>query len=455
MNFSILLVDDEESQREPIKGFLQKKGYTVYPASSFDQAKHLFKENLIDLVITDFKLKGKTGLDVLKEVKSSNPLIPVVIMTAFGTIEDAVNLMKLGAFDYLLKPIELEELLFTIEKVKELSNLKSENKQLREQLVEKFSFDSIISSSGEMESIINLAGRVADSKATVLIRGESGTGKELIAKAIHFTSDRKDKPFVTVNCAAMPDTLFESELFGHERGAFTGAEKQRIGKFELADKGTLFIDEVGDIPPAVQVKLLRAIQFGQIERLGGNKTLNLDVRIVTATNRNLEEMIRNNEFREDLYYRFNVVQIQIPSLRSRKIDIPPLINHFLEKYSSQNGKIVKTISKESHNALMKYDYPGNVRELENIIQRAVVLTRNTVLSLNDLPNSISEPEYFELNGKNNTNIELGDMNLCVEQLEKSMIGKALKQTAGNQVKAAELLNISERTLRYKMTKYKI
>jgi two-component system NtrC family response regulator len=253
----------------------------------------------------------------------------------------------------------------------------------------------------------------------------------------------------------MPDTLFESELFGHERGAFTGAEKQRIGKFELADKGTLFIDEVGDIPPAVQVKLLRAIQFGQIERLGGNKTLNLDVRIVTATNRNLEEMIRNNEFREDLYYRFNVVQIQIPSLRSRKIDIPPLINHFLEKYSSQNGRIVKTISKESHNALMKYDYPGNVRELENIIQRAVVLTRNTVLSLNDLPNSISEPEYFELNGKNNTNIELGDMNLCVEQLEKSMIGKALKQTAGNQVKAAELLNISERTLRYKMTKYKI
>lgn len=454
MNFSILLVDDEESQREPIKGFLLKKGYQVISASTYDEAILLFKENLIDLVVTDFKLKSKTGLDVLKEVKAINPIIPVIIMTAFGTIEDAVNLMKLGAFDYLQKPIELDELILNIEKAQEISNLKSENKQLKHQLSEKYSFDSIISQSGEIESVLNIAGRVAESKASVLIRGESGTGKELIAKAVHFSSDRKDKPFITVNCAAMPDTLFESELFGHERGAFTGADKQRIGKFEMANGGTLFIDEVGDIPPTVQVKLLRAIQFGQIERLGSNKTLNLDVRIITATNRNLEEMIQKNEFREDLYYRFNVVQIQIPPLRNRKIDIPSLVNYFIEKYSKINGKNIKSISKEALNSLMKYDFPGNVRELENIIQRAVVLTRNNIISLVDLPNSITEPTYFEFSNFSIEKLELGDLNRKVEDLEIALINKALQKTAGNQVKAAELLNISDRTLRYKLSKLK-
>jgi two-component system NtrC family response regulator len=452
-NTSILLVDDEESQREPIKGYLVKKGYQVITAASFDEALLLFKDNLVDIVITDFKLQGRTGLDVLKEIKSINPMIPVVVMTAFGTIEDAVNLMKQGAFDYIQKPIELDELLLTIEKIEELSSLKSENKQLRQQLNEKYSFDSIVSQSGDMESILNIAGRVANSKATVLVRGESGTGKELIAKAIHYSSDRKDKPFVVVNCAAMPDTLFESELFGHEKGAFTGADKIRIGKFEMADKGTLFIDEVGDIPLAVQVKLLRAIQFGQIERLGSNKTISLDVRIITATNRNLEEMIQKNEFREDLYYRFNVVQIQIPPLRSRKIDVPSLVNYFIEKYALQNEKKIKSISKEAMSCLMKYDFPGNVRELENIIQRAVVLTRSNVISLVDLPNKITEPEYLEFEF-NVDKLELGDMNLKVEQMEKALIDKALKKTGGNQVKAAELLNISERTLRYKLSRYK-
>jgi len=454
MNFSILLVDDEESQREPIKGFLQKKGYDVLPAASFGEARTLFKEHLIDLVITDFKLKDKTGLDVLREIKSVNPMVPVVVMTAYGSVDDAVKLMKLGAYDYLQKPIELDELLIIIRKAEEYLHLKSENKQLKQQLSEKFSFESIVSRSEEMEVVLNMAGRVADSKATVIIRGESGTGKELIAKAIHYSGDRKSKPFITVNCAALPETLFESELFGHEKGAFTGADKPRTGKFEMADGGTLFIDEVGDIPPAVQVKLLRAVQFGQIEKLGSSKTIELDVRIITATNRNLEEMIQKNEFREDLYYRFNVIQIKIPPLRERKADIPALVNHFIEKYSSVNGKNIKTISKEAMNLLMKYDYPGNIRELENIIQRAVVLTRNSIISLNDMPKALTESGFTGSDETDLGKTESGDLNHSVEQLEKSMIEKALKKTGGNQSKAAEMLNISERTLRYKLSKYK-
>jgi len=298
-----------------------------------------------------------------------------------------------------------------------------------------------------------VAARVAPSKASVLVRGESGTGKELVARAVHFASDRKDKPFVVVNCAAMPDSLFESELFGHERGAFTGAEKQRIGKFELADKGTLFIDEVGDIPLAVQVKLLRAVQFGQFERLGGNKTISTDVRIITATNRNLEEMIRKNEFREDLYYRFNVVPIRIPPLRERKADIPLLISHFIDKYASQNQKEVRSLSKEAQNALLKYDFPGNIRELENIIQRAVVLTRGKIITLTDLPANIGEPVYFE-NHSGNAGLEIGDMNKKVEDLEKAMIDLALKKSGGVQIKAAEMLSISDRMFRYKFKKYR-
>ncbi|MBM2814795.1 MAG: two-component system, NtrC family, response regulator [Ignavibacteria bacterium] len=452
--YKILLVDDEESQREAIKGFLEVEGYTVFPAFSHSEAIKLFQVHDLDLVLTDFRLLDKTGLDVLKDVKSINPLVPVIVMTAFGTIDSAVNLMKQGAFDYLQKPIELDELLLSIQKCEELSYLKSENKQLKELLSEKFSFESIISQSGEMESILSMATRVANSKATVLVRGESGTGKELIARAIHFASDRKDKPFIVVNCAAMPETLFESELFGHEKGAFTGAERQRLGKFELASQGTLFIDEVGDIPAAIQVKLLRAIQFGQFERLGGNKVINTDVRIITATNRNLEEMIRKNEFREDLYYRFNVVPIFIPPLRARKVDIPVLTNYFIKKYAAQNEKEVKSISKEAMNALMKYDFPGNIRELENMLQRSVVLTRNNFISINDLPNHITEPAYFENKDLDLENLEIGDMSRKVEELEKALIELALKKTGGVQVKAAELLNISDRMFRYKFKKYK-
>jgi two-component system NtrC family response regulator len=326
------------------------------------------------MVITDYRLSDKTGFDILEEVRKQNPNIPIVIMTAYGSIDDAVKIMKSGAYDYLQNPIELSELLHIIEKCYERSHLISENILLRQQLESHYKFSSIISQSDEMEAVLNMAGRVANSKASVLICGESGTGKELIAKAIHYSSPRKNKPFVVVNCAAMPETLFESELFGHEKGAFTGAEKMRIGKFEQADGSTLFIDEVGDIPLLIQVKLLRAIQFGEIQRVGSNKTMQLDVRIIAATNRNLNKMIEDNEFREDLFYRLNVVAIQIPPLRSRKLDIQPLVEHFIEKYAALKKKEVFSITKEALNLLTKYDFPGNIRELENIIQRAIVLT---------------------------------------------------------------------------------
>lgn len=451
--FSILLVDDEASQREPIKGFLENQGYIVFSAASYQESVNLFKNNNVDLVLTDYKLKDKSGLEVLSEVKSLNPMVPVIVMTAYGTIESAVNLMKQGAFDYIQKPIDLDELLISIEKAEELTNLKAENKQLKQLLSVKFNFDSIISQSGEIEAILSLASRVAPSKATVLVRGESGTGKELIARAIHFASERKDNSFVVVNCASLPETLFESELFGHEKGAFTGAERQRTGKFELADKGTLFIDEIGDIPLNIQVKLLRAIQFGQIERLGSNKTISTDVRIVAATNRNLEEMIKNGEFREDLYYRINVFPIFIPPLRKRKVDIPVLVDYFIQKYSLQNDRQITGISKEAMHALMKYDFPGNVRELENIIQRAIILSRNSIISINDLPSLVSLQHKSEYSINNNF-FEPGDLNIKVEELEKRLIDSALEQCGGVQTKAAEILNISERMLRYKLKKYK-
>jgi DNA-binding NtrC family response regulator len=450
--FHILMIDDEDTQREAIAGFLRKKKYDVHTSSSCDEGIEYFRNNQVDLIITDYKMPEKTGEDVIKEAREINPAITIVVVTAHGKVDIAVDLLKKGAYDYIQKPIELMELIQIIEKVKERQYLISENEILRQQLKEKYSFDSIISESSEMEEVLNTTARVADSKASILIRGESGTGKELIAKAIHYASSRKDKPFVVVNCAAMPETLFESELFGHEKGAFTGANKQRIGKFEQADGGTLFIDEVGDIPAQIQVKLLRAIQFGQIERLGGDSTIDLDVRIVSATNRNLEEMIEKGEFREDLYYRFNVVTIRIPPLRKRKLDIKPLVSHFIKRYSNLNHIDKCEISKEALDALLKYNYPGNIRELENIIQRAVVLSRDGIITVKDLPDLNLKSQT---NNKNDIKPVMGNLNQKVEEMEKMLIKEALEISGGNQVKAAEMLEINERTLRYKMSKYNL
>ncbi len=441
-NMRILLIDDEAAQIISLKSFLERRNYTVFTAESGIEGMKII-QNGIDLVLTDFRMPEMNGLEVVEAVKEFNPEIPVVVITAFSDTEDAVKVMKEGAFDYLSKPVNLDELEALVKQVKEHNYLVSENKLLKEQLAEKYKFDSIISQSGEMEEVLNTAGRVAKSKATVLIRGESGTGKELIAKAIHYSSDRKDKPLITVNCAALSENLLESELFGHEKGSFTGAISQRVGRFEQADGGTLFIDEIGDIAPQTQVKLLRALQFGEFDRVGGSHTIKTDVRVITATNRNLEKMIQQGIFREDLFYRINVVTVAIPSLRERKTDIPVLIRHFLEKYSKENNKSITAMSKEAQDYMMRYHFPGNIRELENLIERAVVMAREEIITTADLPSGLSVSTENEILDPYNFSDSYPDK---VAAFEKVMIEKALELKHGNQSRSAEFLGISERHL---------
>lgn len=448
-DFRILLIDDEPAQILSIQSFLKRRNYQVVSANSGTDGLALFKKGNVNLVFTDFRMPDMNGLQVVQEIAKINPEIPVVVLTAYSDSEDAVQVMKEGAFDYLSKPIDLDELELLVQKAKERSYLISENKLLRTQLEERYKFDAVISQSGEMEEVLNTAGRAAKSKATVLIRGESGTGKELIAKAVHFASSRKDKAMITVNCAALTETLLESELFGHEKGSFTGASARRIGRFEQANGGTLFIDEIGDIPLQTQVKLLRALQFGEFQRVGGTETIKVDVRIITATNRNLEEMIQQGLFREDLFYRINVVAIHIPPLRERKTDIPLLITYFIEKYASENEKEISGISREAQDYLMRYRFPGNIRELENIIERAVVMSRDTLITTSDLPAGLSvthESVILDPADSSHSFIEK------VAAFETAMIEEALEVKKGNQSQAAKMMGISERHLRSRMQK---
>jgi two-component system NtrC family response regulator len=444
--YAILIIDDEQTQVKALLGFLKKQGYrtegTTSPAEGIDKVQNL----PIDLVLTDYKMPEKNGVEVLREVKAINPEVDVVVMTAYGSIESAKEALQAGAIDYLTKPIDLVQLELVIKKARERKQLVSENQRLREQLAEKYRVREIISQSPEMEEVLSRAARVASSKATVLIRGESGTGKEQVARAIHAASPWKDGPFVAVNCAALSEGVLESELFGHEKGAFTGAVHQLKGRFERAHGGTLFIDEVGDMPPSVQVKLLRAIQEHAFERVGGTETIHVDTRIVAATNRHLEKLLQEGRFREDLYYRLNVVTITIPPLRDRRQDIPPLAEHFLKKYAEENSKPVRGLSKEAMDALMKYDYPGNVRELENIIEQAVVLSRGEIITTDDLPGTVrglqSEQDFSS-----------GNLEERVAAYEQKLIREALNKAGGVQTKAAQLLGLSERNLRYKLNKH--
>jgi DNA-binding NtrC family response regulator len=445
--FSILIIDDEESQLKSLSSFLKRRKYSVFTASSGPEGYKIVQNNQIDLVFTDFRMPEWDGITVVNKLTDLNPELDIVVMTAYGNVDDAVKIMKAGAYDYLTKPIDLDEFESLINRIKEKRILIRENKILREQLLEKFKFDAIISQSGEMEEILNTSARVAKSKANVLIRGESGTGKELIARAIHYASDRRNKPFVVVNMAAITETLMESELFGHEKGAFTGANQQRIGRFEQADGGSLFIDEVGDIPLSVQVKILRLIQFGQFERLGSSVTQSADVRIITATHRNLEEMIKDSKFREDLFYRLNVISIRIPPLRERRIDIPLLVNHFLLKYSQENGKEIKGISQEGLDKLLKYDFPGNIRELENLIEHAVIMCRGEYITQADFPPELRViPEKSILDP---ANLDHGYEEKLIT-FEKEMITRAIDDQNGNQSAAARSLGISERHLRSRL-----
>ena len=446
---SILVVEDGKSQREMLRDFLREEEYDVSEASNGDKALRQVAENYFDLLLLDYKMPGMDGMEVLEEVKHISPEIDVVMMTAYGTIETAVECMKAGAADYIIKPIELLELLILIERISERRTLIKENKILREELRDKgITTDQIIYQGPAMNELINLAGRVANSHATILIQGESGTGKELIARLIHTLSPRSERPMITINCAALPENLLESELFGHEKGAFTGASQRRIGRFEEADGGTLFLDEIGDLSPPVQVKLLRFLQEREFQRLGGNRTIRSDVRVISATNQDLETKVKEGTFRKDLFYRLNVVAIDIPPLRERKEDLSPLIDHFLKRFANENRKRIDGISPPSKDLLLKYDYPGNVRELENIIERAVVITRESVISDADLPFSLNSP-HADQEGA----MTRGTMKESVEGLERQMIRKAMQETANHQTRAAGLLGISERMLRYKLKKY--
>ncbi len=450
-DYSILIVDDEESQRNVLSGYLQKKGFKIFSASSGNAGIELAKDNMIDIVLSDYKMPDKTGLEVLEEVKRINPEINFVILTAYGTIENAVKAMRLGAYDYISKPVDLDELDLLIERIIETKNLRSEIKLLRTQLFDKFKIDSIISNSPKMEEVLSVSSRAADSKATILITGESGTGKEVLAKAIHYISSRKNQPFIAVNIPALPETLLESELFGHEKGAFTGAEKLKKGRFELADKGTIFLDEIGDVPLNLQVKFLRVLQEQKIERLGGTENINIDVRIITATHQNLEEKIKDGTFREDLFYRLNIVSINIPPLRERREDILPLIEYFITSYTKENNREKIEISKEAVDLLLKYNYAGNVRELENIIERAVVLCRDNIITLNDIPDSVRGLKKESMLKQSET-APLAEQ---VETLEKKLIFDALSKSNGNQTLAAKILGLTERNIRYKIQKYGI
>jgi len=450
-NVSILVVEDGQSQREMLQDFLREKGYETFEAGQGEAALDLLARNYVDLMLVDYKMPGMNGIELLERVKRINPEIDVIMMTAYGTVETAVQAMKAGAADYIAKPIDLDELLILIDRISERRTLQRENEILREELGRKgVTARDIIFKSGAMNGVINLAGRVADSRATVLVQGESGTGKELVARLIHALSPRCDRPMTVVNCAALPETLLESELFGHEKGAFTGASQRRIGRFEEADRGTLFLDEIGELSQAVQVKLLRFLQDREFQRIGDNRTLHSDVRVISATNRDLNALIREGTFREDLFYRLNVVAITLPPLRERKEDIPPLMDHFLRRFAAQNGRPVTGFSSEARDLLLKYDYPGNVRELENIIERAVVIARGTVISVRDLPFAAGERHPGQGEKKRPTGL-----NEAIEALEREMIQEAMNGSRNNQTQAALSLGISERTLRYKLKKYEL
>jgi len=441
----VLVADDEPLQVELVSGFLRRRGFDVVTAPDGATALERLRARGVDVVLTDQRMPGVSGLALIEQARAIDPEIAVIVMTAYGTIESAVRAIKAGAGDYLAKPVNLEELLHRIDRVLDRRRLLQENRELRAALGERQRLEGVVADSAAMQEVLSLVQRVAPSEATVLVRGESGTGKELIAKALHHASARAGGPLVRVNCAALPEGLLEAELFGHEKGAFTGAVAARQGRFETAHGGTLFLDEIGDLPLHLQVKLLRALQEREIERVGSSRPLPVDVRLVAATHRDLEAMIRRGAFRDDLYYRLNVVTIALPPLRERRADIPPLLDHFLARFARATGKPIRGFTGEARAALLRHDYPGNVRELENLVERAVVLTRDDVIGLGDLPSGVASGARAAR--------EATTLPGALEALERRMIGEALDRAAGVQTRAAEALGVSERVLRYKLQKY--
>lgn len=448
----ILIVEDEPFQREMLKDFLIREGHCISEAGSGEEALRLLSRGSFDLVLLDFKMPGMNGLEVLREARKLNPEIDAVIITAYGTIETAVAAMKAGAKDYITKPIDFDELSILIEHIADHRRLIKENQILKEEVRSRSgSSGTLRYRSRKMAELVNLAGRIAPSQATVLIEGETGTGKELLARLIHGLSPRSEQPLITVNCAAIPETLIESELFGHEKGAYTGAVQRRIGRFEQADGGTLFLDEIGELSATVQVKLLRFLQEREFQRLGGEKTLKADVRIISATHQDLEARVKEGAFREDLFYRINVVTMKIPPLRERREDIPLLLEHFIKRFARDNCKKIEGVSREARDLFIRYNYPGNVRELENIVERAVVICRSSLLTLEDLP--FQEALCAARVEGEGEQTQEGTLQHALEALERQMIRDALEKAAFNQTQAAKTLGLSERMLRYKLKKY--
>jgi two-component system NtrC family response regulator len=444
----ILLIDDDKNLCKVLRYQLEKHRHTVNTAHTGESGLRLFKKKEFDLVLSDIQLPDISGIDVLQQIRSKNKQVVIILITAYGTVSDALEACQIGADDYITKPFGQEQLLFVIEKAFQLRNLQQENYQLRQELAEKFRFENMIISSDVMENLMQTAARVSQSNSTVLILGESGTGKELLARAIHYHSPRKNKPLITVNCPSIPDHLLESELFGHLKGAFTGAIKDRKGKFELAEGGTIFLDEIAELKADLQAKLLRVLQEKEIERLGDTHPTKVDVRLIAATNKHLKKLIDQGKFREDLYYRLSVVPLTIPPLRERKEEIPYLVEYFVKKIA-QDQQI--EIEKEVIPLLKEYDWPGNIRELENIIERAIVLSTTNKITTENLPGHLIY-QNTDIDGRNQLNL-LQDLSL--ENIEKHAIIRALEKSDGNKSRAARLLKIPRHILLYRLKKYHI
>lgn len=444
----ILIIDDEPLIRISISDALKEDGYTVRETDSGREGVSHLKEDGFDIVITDLRLPDIDGIEVLKSCKRASPETMVILITAYGAVETAVEAMKYGAYDYITKPFSMDELLLMVKRLIRIKDLEQENLLLKEQVEGRYNFSGIIGKSEKMNEIFEKVRMVSQTDSTILILGESGTGKELVANAIHYNSNRKDEHFVKVSCAALPETLLEAELFGYEKGAFTGAVKQKKGRFELADKGTIFLDEIGELSPAIQVKLLRVLQEKEFDRLGGTETISADVRIVCATQRDLRKEVQKGVFREDLYYRLNVVPIVIPPLRDRKGDVMLLSNHFLKYFSELYKKQIKGFSIEAMELFLKYPFPGNVRELEHAVERAVVMGKGDEVNPWDLPDEINNNLNNHLKAmQNNYEIQnCAHLAKAIRDFEKQYISKVLEETKGNKTLAAKLLGVSRKTL---------
>lgn len=457
MKSRILVVDDEESIREFLDIMLRKEGYEVTCAEDGQKAFDIIKKKTFDMVISDLQMPNMTGIELLRAVRDQYPDLLFMMITAFGTTETAVEAMKLGAYDYITKPFKIDEVRLVIANALRSKNLEVENRTLKKELNKEYSFQNLVGNSDAMHRIYEMIKRVSQTPTNVLVTGESGTGKEMVAKAIHFNGPLKDRPFVTVNCGAIPESLMESEMFGHKKGSFTGAVADKAGLFEVADGGTLFLDEVGELPLSIQVKLLRAIQERVIRRVGATEDTKVDVRIIAATNRDLEDMVKTGGFRQDLFYRLNVINIKTPSLRERPEDIPALAAHFLKKYNDRLGKAIGGISAEAMELLKKYDYPGNVRELENIIERTVALEGGATILPESLPPFVNTPSGRKLASTHEIQVtEEGlDLDKIMGQIEKELLIKAIHAAGGVKKKAAKLLNITFRSMRYRVEKYSL